>query len=72
MRQMLIRNKVACAVGVSFILLIGTTATLFENYRYAEILVGHHGQQALINHWAATKDFEVYSADIGTRENRRI
>lgn len=45
---------------------------IFTNQEYAEILIGHRGELALINAMAGTKTFEVDVADLGTGEARRI
>jgi hypothetical protein len=45
---------------------------IFTNDRAAEFLIGHQGELALINCTKATKDYEVYVANMGTGESWRI
>ena len=50
----------------------GEPRLIFTNRRAAEFLIGHRGGLALINYAAATKDFEVYIANIRTGQSWRI
>ncbi len=45
---------------------------IFTNQRALELLIGDRGELALINYTAATKDFEVYVANIRTGKSWRI
>lgn len=45
---------------------------IFTNQRYVEFLIGHRGEQALINYYVSSKAFEVYAASLASGGHWRV
>ncbi len=50
----------------------GEPLLVFRSQGYSELLIGHHGEQCLVNNYPATKGFDVYAVNLATGTNGRI